>query len=112
MSAISAFYITPSMSALGRSFDFLPASAAARERSAYAELEIWHGVLIILQLIVAFILAGRFLFDFYEFRAGLSSSHRRRHRRRRYRTVMPSPGSHSAAQPHSPQPPEAGTASN
>ena len=86
MSAMAAFYLTPAMNALGRSFDFLPATAALRERDAFQRLDVWHRVLTVLSTSVAVVITVRLLFDLYEFRNKLlpnpeSKPHKVRRRR-------------------------------
>jgi hypothetical protein len=94
MAAIAAFYLTPAMNGLGRSFDFLPATAAMRERDAFQRLEVWHKVLVVLSTLVALITTARLVFDFYEFRdkvlPGTDTKHKVR-RRRRHTVPSPSP---------------------
>jgi hypothetical protein len=87
IAAIMAFYLTPSMNALARAYDFLPATAAQREREAFQRLDVWHRVLQVLGIGIALIVTARLLFDFYEFGAKLipdfgKNSKRRRRRRR------------------------------
>lgn len=87
ISGAMAFYFTPSMNALARAYDFLPVTAATREREAFQRLDVWHRVFQVLGLFIALIVTGRLLFDFYEFGAKLipdfGKSKKRRRRRRR-----------------------------
>jgi hypothetical protein len=86
-SAVMALYLTPSMNALARSFDFLPQNAALGERAAFQNLQVWHRVLLIVGLLAALVATARLLFDFYEFGAKLipdlgKNTNKRRRRRR------------------------------
>src|SRR5688572_21168487 len=87
LSAFAAFYLTPAMNALGRSYDFLPPTAALREREAFQRLDVWHRVANVLSLLTAGLITARLLFDFYEFRdkllPDLDKSKKTRRRRRR-----------------------------
>ncbi len=58
-------YIRPSMNALGRSFDFLPVTAAARERDNYQSYATMYTVAEVIKLIIGFLLSCRLLFDRY-----------------------------------------------
>ena len=89
LSAFAAFYITPAMNALGRSFDFLPPTAALRERDAFQRLDVWHRVAHVLSTLIALLITARLLFDFYEFRDKLlpDVDKGKKTRRRRRRTV-------------------------
>src|SRR5688572_19181377 len=86
LSAFAAFYLTPAMNALGRSYDFLPPTAALREREAFQRLDVWHRVVNVLSLLIAGLITARLLFDFYEFRdkllPDLDKSKKTRRRRR------------------------------
>lgn len=99
LSAFAAFYITPAMNALGRSFDFLPPTAALRERDAFQRLDVWHRVTHVLGTLIALLITARLLFDFYEFRDKLMPDMDRgkKTRRRRRRSAPPS-GSMAPAQ--------------
>ena len=92
LSAFAAFYLTPAMSALGRSFDFLPSTAALRERDAFQRLDVWHRVTDVLSTLIALLITARLLFDFYEFRDKLlpDLDKTRKTRRRRRRSALPS----------------------
>jgi hypothetical protein len=82
------FYIVPSMTALGRQFDFLPATANSPERDTHRTLHIWSEILEVIKLLAGFVLAGRLLFDRMAWRDRLASTrtHRPGRRRRRKRT--------------------------
>jgi hypothetical protein len=88
MTAFMYFYLTPLMNALARSFDFLPANAAVRERENYTHYAVWYRVLDVLKLLLALTIAGRLLFDRYEWREKLipGSSHPDKVVRRRKRS--------------------------
>ena len=98
LSAFAAFYLTPAMNALGRSYDFLPPTAALREREAFQRLDVWHRVANVLSLLIAGLITARLLFDFYEFRdkllPDLDKSKKTRRRRRRSSSMG---GSHTAS---------------
>lgn len=85
IASVMAFYLTPSMSALAASYDFLPPGAAPREREAFQRLDVWHRVLVILNMTLALIVTGRLLFDFYEFGGKLVPDWNKPKRRRRRR---------------------------
>jgi hypothetical protein len=85
-----AFYLTPLMTGLAKSYDFLPATAALREREAYASFTSWHRILDVLNIILALGIVGRLLFDFYDFGSVVlpwSKAPRKRKRVRRMRTT-------------------------
>lgn len=82
-----AFYITPSMSALAASYDFLPPGAALRERDSFHRFEVWHRVLVILNTMLALAVTTRLLFDFYEFGEKILPGFRKSKRRRRRRKM-------------------------
>lgn len=85
-----AFYLTPLMTGLARSYDFLPATAALREREAYASFMNWHRILDVLKMIFALAIVGRLLFDFYDFGSVVlpwSKAPRKRKRMRRMRNT-------------------------
>ena len=92
LSAFAAFYLTPAMTALGRSFDFLPPTAALRERDAFQRLDVWHRVTHVLSTLIALLITARLLFDFYEFRDKLlpDMDKNKKTRRRRRRSALPS----------------------
>ena len=99
LSAFAAFYITPAMNALGRSFDFLPPTAALRERDAFQRLDVWHRVTHVLSTLIALVITARLLFDFYEFRDKLiPDMDKGKKTRRRRRRSAPPVGSMAAAQ--------------
>ena len=58
-------YIRPSMNALGRSFDFLPVTAATRERESYQSYATMYTVAEVIKLLIGLLLSGRLLFDRY-----------------------------------------------
>ena len=63
--------LTPFMNALSRSYDFLPAGAAVRERENYNYYSVWYRVLDILKAILAILITGRLLFDRYDWQEKL-----------------------------------------
>jgi hypothetical protein len=87
MVAIMYFYLTPVMNALGRSFDFMPVGAAVPERENFNYYFVWYRVLEILKSILGLTIAGRLLFDRYEWQdrlipgAAVSGKGARRRRR-------------------------------
>jgi hypothetical protein len=87
IAAVMYLYLTPAMNALARSFDFLPATAAVPERENFSRYAVWFQVLEILKVLLALVIAGRLLFDRYEWRdklipGGSSSSKVLRRRKR------------------------------
>lgn len=68
MIAIQAFYLTPIVHGLGRSLDFLPPNAAPRERENLQHYETMFYVAEALKLLVGVVLAGRLLFDRYDWK--------------------------------------------
>jgi hypothetical protein len=58
-------YVRPSMNALGRSFDFLPVTAALKERESYQSYSVMYTVSEVIKLILGLLLSGRLLFDRY-----------------------------------------------
>ena len=80
------FYLTPAMNALGRSYDFLPPTAALQERENYNQYAVWRRVLEILKALLGFVITGRLLLDRYDWQDKLfpgSSAQSRGVRRRR-----------------------------
>ena len=53
------FYLTPAMNALGRSYDFLPPTAALQERENYNQYAVWRRVLEILKALLGIVITGR-----------------------------------------------------
>lgn len=83
---IAYLQLTPYMNALSRSFDFLPQGAAVQERENYNHYTVWYRVLDILKGILSMLIAGRLLFDRYDWQEKLmpaSSSGKGGARRRR-----------------------------
>jgi hypothetical protein len=64
---VQAFYITPLMAGLGRSFDFLPQTAALAERQAFARFLIYYRTLDVMKVLLVMATLSRLLFDFYDF---------------------------------------------
>ncbi len=62
------FSLTPTMVQLERSYDFLPAGAAQRERDNHAGFAVWDRVLEILKTGIGAIIAARLLFDRYDWK--------------------------------------------
>ena len=87
------FALTPHISSLGRSYDFLPVTAAARERAAVQEMELTYRVLAVFKLLAALLVTARLVFDRYDWKTRLVGSkseapeRRRRRRSRRSRTA-------------------------
>lgn len=81
--ALQMFYLTPIMTQLGRSFDFLPATAALKDRENYQGFHVWHTVLEFLKLLLGVGLAVRLLFDRYAWQQKLTGTPQRVSRRRR-----------------------------
>ncbi len=83
---LQAFYLTPTMNGLARSYDFLPPTAALREREAFSSFQTWHTVLSVLKGILALGIVSRLLFDFYDLGSVVlpwSKAPKRRRRRTR-----------------------------
>ena len=76
-------YIRPSMNALGRSFDFLPAGAATRERDSYQSYATMYQVAEVTKLLIGLLLSGRLLFDRYGWKQKLLSPTPKRLQRKR-----------------------------
>jgi hypothetical protein len=82
---VQAFYLTPLMTGLERSFDFVAATAAARERDAYAGFQRWHSTLSVANVVMAMLISSRLLFDFYDFGSVVLPWSRPTKKRRRIR---------------------------
>ena len=77
-------YIRPSLNALGRSFDFLPASAATRDRDSYQSYATMYTVAEVIKLLIGFLMSGRLLFDRYGWKEKLlPPAPKRLHRKRK-----------------------------
>jgi hypothetical protein len=89
LTCLESLYLIPSMTGLGRQFDFLPPNATSPEREAHRTLHIWTEILGVLKLLIGLLLTVRLLFDRMAWRdrmlPGKSSSGRRRRRRKRTR---------------------------
>lgn len=86
MTALQYFFLTPTLNALSRSYDFLPPTAALTERQNFNYHSVWYRVLEILKVIFALIITGRLLFDRYDWTYNVfskPSSGKRVRRRRR-----------------------------
>lgn len=83
------FGLTPHISSVSRSYDFLPVTAAARERAAVKALELRYSVASVFKIAVALLITARLLFDRYDWKAKLlgqrTPSVKRVRRRRRSR---------------------------
>jgi hypothetical protein len=79
-------YLSPSMAALGRSFDFLPKTAAPQERENYRNFEVMYNTASVVKLLLGATLAARLLFDRYGFQKKFSTDSSGRQLRRRRRT--------------------------
>ena len=104
LSAFAAFYLTPAMNALGRSYDFLPPTAALREREAFQRLDVWHRVTNVLSLLIAGLITARLLFDFYEFRDKLLPDLDKSKKTRRRRRTSPIARIHTSSTTRTEQP--------
>jgi len=80
-------YIRPAMDAMGRSFDFLPPGAAARERDSYQSYATIYSVAEVLKLLVGFLLSGRLLFDRYGWKQKLLPDPPKRLQRKRKSSI-------------------------
>ncbi|HET8549219.1 MAG TPA: hypothetical protein VFL57_14495 [Bryobacteraceae bacterium] len=88
ITCLETLYLVPSMTALGRQFDFLPPAATSPERDTHQTLHVWSEILEVVKLIAGLVLAGRLLFDRMSWGdrllpAGAAHTHRRRRRRKR-----------------------------
>jgi len=92
--ALEAFYYTPLMTGLARSYDFLPATAALRERENFQSFQTWHRLMEVMKGGLSLMIIARLMFDFYDFgtfvipwnkpsSGGSGSNGGRRRRRRR-----------------------------
>lgn len=105
MVLISYFFLTPVMNALSRSYDFQPLGAATMERENYAYYSVWVRVLEIFKAILAFLVAGRLLFDRYEWKDKITPPTSDKGQRRRRRSRPSGSGSSSPDSiPPSPDP--------
>ena len=91
------FSLTPTMSQLERSYDFLPAGAGQRERDNYTAFAVWDRVLEVFKSGLGIIITARLLFDRYDWKNKLVgtpapelSSGRIRRRRRSSSSVRSS----------------------
>ncbi len=80
-------YIRPSMNALGRSFDFLPATAATRERDSYQSYATMYSVAEVVKLLIGLLLSGRLLFDRYGWKQKLLPPTPKRLQRKRKTSI-------------------------
>lgn len=80
-------YIRPSMNAMGRAFDFLPAGAATRERESYQSYATMYTVAEVIKLLIGLLLSVRLLFDRYGWKQKLLPPPTQRLQRRRKRGV-------------------------
>ena len=89
---IQVFYTTSSMAALGRTFDFMPANAALKERDLYQGYSTMNTLAEILKLLLGAGLAVRLLIDRYGWKKKLLPNPPKRLERRR-KSVTSSGGS-------------------
>jgi hypothetical protein len=80
-------YIRPSMNALGRSFDFLPLTAATKDRESYQSYAVMYTVAEVFKLIIGFLLSCRLLFDRYGWKQKLLPPAPKRLERKRKKSV-------------------------
>jgi hypothetical protein len=83
---VAYMQLTPYMNALSRSYDFLPAGAAVRERENFNYFAVWYRVLDIFKVILALLITGRLLFDRYDWQEKLSPGSVTKTTRRRRRS--------------------------
>lgn len=85
--AVMYFYLTPTMNALARSYEFLPAGAAIQERQTFDRLSVWYRVLEIVKAVLGALVTARLLLDRNDLQETLLSSptsaKSHRHRRRK-----------------------------
>lgn len=106
---VQAFYITPLMVGLGRSFDFLPPTAALNERDAFGRYLTYYRTLDVLKVLLSLAITSRLLFDFYDFGSVvLPWSKAPAKRRRRVRRSSSRSGSVAPAGGSRELPPDAG----
>lgn len=101
---LQMFWISPIMTQLGRSFDFLPLTAALKDRENYQSYRVWYVVFEFLKLLFGLALAIRLLFDRYAWQQKLAGSPQRVSRRRRRHSMG------TTSIPPAPATPVAGTA--
>lgn len=87
MVVLQMFWISPIMTQLGRSFDFLPLTAALKDRENYQSYHVWYVVLEFLKLLLGLGLAIRLLFDRYAWQQKLAGTPQRVSRRRRRHSI-------------------------
>jgi hypothetical protein len=80
-------YIRPSMNALGRAFDFLPLTAATRERDIFDSYHVMYIVAEVIKLLAGLLLTGRLLFDRYGWKQKLMPDPPKRMQRRRKSSI-------------------------
>ena len=76
-------YIRPSMNALGRAFDFLPAGAATSKRDSFQSYATMHTVAEGIKLLIGLLFSGRLIFDRYGWKQKLLPAAPKRLQRRR-----------------------------
>ena len=83
--AYNTFYVLPTMVSLGRSFDFLPPTAAPQDRENFQDYHVMYSVGEVIKLLLGVALAARLLFDRYGWKQKLMPvvPGRNMHRRRR-----------------------------
>jgi hypothetical protein len=89
---IMGFVLTPLMNGLGRSFDFLAATAGLTERDNFQYYLVWHRVLEVLKVGLGMVISARLLFDRYNWRSKLMPGKRRLRRRRHTEHAPPETG--------------------
>ncbi len=80
-------YVRPSMNALGRSFDFLPGTAAMRERDGYQSYATMYSAAEVIKLLIGLLLSGRLLFDRYGWKQKLLPPAPKRLQRKRKNSI-------------------------
>ena len=91
---VQAFYLTPILNGLSRSFDFLPPSAGATDRENFQRYHTFYMLFEVLKFLTAIVMTGRLLFDRYDWQNafGVDSSRKTKVIRKRRR-----PGSEAPA---------------
>ena len=78
-------YFTPVLNELSRSFDFLPLTAAVKEREEFSNYAVWYRVFEVLKTTLALVVTARLLFDRHELQEklipGRDGHHKRSHGR-------------------------------
>ena len=83
LTLVNTFYVLPSMASLGRSFDFVAATANLHDRENFQDFHIMYSVMEVIKLIIGVMLAIRLIFDRVAWQQRLVPEKRKLRRRRR-----------------------------